>query len=298
MLKRINWKAILFGFIWLVSLSGLVVLMSFVNAKKNEVRCTDLKVLIPGSGNLVERTEVDKILLENQGPLVGRLLEKINIQQLEKALRSNPFIENARVYADMNGVISVQVSQRVPVLRILNYTNQDFYIDKNGLKMPVSPNFTVPVLVANGSIMEDFSGKVDTLKTKIARGLFATAVFIEKDSLWNSQIEQLYVNDKKEIEMIPRVGNHRIILGDADSLENKFRNLMAFYKKALPKVGWDAYKTISIKYADQIVCVKNTAADSARMDSMAANIIIDQLKKANAADSLNEKKDSTSNITH
>jgi cell division protein FtsQ len=30
-----------------------------------------------------------------------------------------------------------------------------------------------------------------------------------------------------------------------------------FYKKAIPKVGWDTYKTINLKYANQIVCEKN-----------------------------------------
>ena len=90
--------------------------------------------------------------------------------------------------------------------------------------------------------------------------------FIRKDSLWDAQIAQLYVNKDHEIELIPRVGNHRILLGDADSLTAKFRNLRAFYKKALPQVGWDTYKLINIKYANQVVGVRNekTKKDSVK----------------------------------
>ena len=135
--------------------------------------------------------------------------------------------------------------------------NVHFYIDGKGLKIPLSDNFTSKVLVANGFIDEDFSGKVDTLSSKVAKDLYRMAFFIRKDTLWDNQIEQLFVDLKGDIEMVPRVGNHKIILGDADSLQTKFRNLLVFYKKAIPKVGWDTYKTINLKYANQIVCEKN-----------------------------------------
>ena len=281
MLKRINWKAVLYTFIWVVSLSGLVVFMSFIEVQKTEVRCSDVKVFIPGNRSFIDRAELDSILLAQQGPLVGRTLNKINIQQLENALKANPFIKMARIYADMDGVVHVQIEQREPVLRILNFANQDFYIDRNGLKIPISENFTARVLVASGMILEGFNGKVDTLSTTIARGLYEAASFIEKDTLWNDQIEQLYVNAQNEIEMVPRVGNHKIVLGTADSLNIKFRNLLRFYKDTLPKAGWEAYKTISLKYANQIVCEKNTltaAADSIMTSEPTEKPVDDSIK--------------------
>ena len=280
MLKKINWKSVLYVFIWVKCLTALIVLMSFIEVKKHDLSCKDVKVLIPGSRSFIDRAQIDSILLAQQGPLVGRWLNKINIHQLETTLKANPFIEMARIYADMDGVIHVQIEQREPVLRILNLTNQDFYIDRNGFKIPTSPNFTAAVLVASGFILEYFSGRVDILKTSIAYDLYATALFIRKDTLWNDQIEQLYVNAQNEIEMVPRVGNHKIILGDADSLQVKFRNLLVFYKEALPKVGWDAYKTINLKYANQIVCEKNllNVADTTMIPTVAPKQAADTIK--------------------
>ncbi len=257
MLKRINWKLIFYCFTWIVCLSGLVVLMSFIGIKKNNQKCTDLKVMLPGTNNFIERDEVDRILLESNGQLVGRKLEDINIHKLENVLKANPFIEYAKVFADMNGVIHVDIRQRKPMIRIINMANVNFYIDENGFKIPMSENYTARVLVANGLIDEDFSGKVDTLGTQLARDLFRTAKFIRQDTLWNDQIEQLYVDLNGDIEIVPRVGDHKIILGTADSLETKFRNLLVFYKKAIPKVGWETYKSINLKYANQIICEKN-----------------------------------------
>jgi cell division protein FtsQ len=280
MLKRINWKAVLYGFIWALSLSGLVVLMSFIEVKKRDLRCRDVKILIPGSRSFIGRTEVDSILLAQEGPLVGRWLNKINIQLLETSLKANPFIAMAKIYSDMDGVIHVEIEQREPVLRVLNVTNQDFYVDQNGYKIPTSPNFTANVLVASGYILEDFNGRVDTLKTGLANDLYSTALFIMKDTLWNDQIEQLYVNPQNEIEMVPRLGNHKIILGNADSLQVKFRNLLALYKEALPKVGWDAYKSINLKYASQIVCEKNplNPTDSTKTSETIAKEVTDTIK--------------------
>lgn len=257
MFKRINWKSVFNYFAWIVCLGGIVTLMSFVEIKKHTVNCTNIKILIPGADNFIEREEIDAILKQSQGQLIGRKLEEINLHAIEEKIKANPYIALATVYADMDGVIHIEISQRQPLLRVINLGGQDYYIDRDGLKMPVSPNFTANVLVANGNILEHFSGRVDTLITKMASDLYKTARFLKKDSLWDAQIEQIFVNDKNDIILIPRVGEQRIILGDADSLETKMTNLLTFYKKAMPQVGWDTYKTINIKYTNQIVCEKS-----------------------------------------
>jgi cell division protein FtsQ len=91
------------------------------------------------------------------------------------------------------------------------------------------------------------------------------------------------VNSDREIELIPRVGNQRILIGNADSLDVKLNNLQAFYKQVLPKVGWDTYKVINVKYTNQVIGIKNE------------NIKADSVKAAKAAkqDSLKTKRDSS-----
>ncbi|MCX2484075.1 cell division protein FtsQ/DivIB [Pedobacter sp. MR2016-24] len=257
MLRRVNWKLVFKCFAWLISLGGIITLMSFVSVKKNTITCTNIKILIPGADNFIEREEIDAILKQSQGTLIGRKLESINLHAIERKIQSNPYIAQSTVYADMDGVIHIEISQRQPLLRVINAGGQDYYIDRDGLKMPISPNFTADVLVANGHILEHFGGRVDTLITKMAADLYRTALYLKKDTLWDAQIEQIFVNDKDDIELVPRVGDQRIILGSADSLEIKMANLLIFYKKAMPQVGWDTYKTINIKYTNQIVCEKN-----------------------------------------
>jgi cell division protein FtsQ len=273
MFKRINWKYTLKCIAWVISLGGMTALMGFVEVKQQAVKCSNVKILIPGADNFIEREEIDAILKQSQGELIGRRLEEINLAEIENRIKANPYIAYAKVYAEMDGVIQIEIKQRQPLLRIINAAKQDFYVDRNGLKMPVSSNFTANVLVANGDIGESFSGRVDTLSSQLAEDLYKTALYIKDDTLWDAQIEQMFVNERKDIELIPRVGNQRIILGNADSIDVKMGNLMAFYKQAMPKVGWDAYKTINIKYTNQIVC-ERTKFDSLAVVARPAKPIV------------------------
>jgi len=273
----------LIGCAWVISLGGLVVLMSFIETKKAGVKCTSVNVSIPGGQYFIDKQEVDHIIEVTSHSLVGRPIENINIQELEDKLKANPFIEFAKVYTEMDGVLRVEVSQRQPILRIMNHYDMDFYVDQNGLKIPLSSNFTARVLVANGFIEELFTNRVDSLHTRLAKDLFKTADYIRKDSLWDAQIAQMYVNSEREIELIPRVGNQRILIGNADSLNVKLNNLQAFYKQVLPKVGWDTYKVINVKYTNQVIGIKNE------------NIKADSIKAAKTAkqDSLRTKRDTS-----
>src|ERR1700761_8139606 len=172
MFKKRVWKRILIGCAWVISLGGLVVLMSFIEFKKSGVVCKDVKIYMPGSQYFIDRQEVQNILGTSSHALIGRRMENINIHDLENKLKANPFIEFAKVYSDMDGVISVEISQRQPILRLMNRFDQDFYVDQHGLKIPLSGNFTARVLVANGYIDELFANRVDTLHTEMARELF------------------------------------------------------------------------------------------------------------------------------
>src|SRR5690606_6339049 len=117
-------------------------------------------------------------------------------------------------------------------LRVISASGIDFYLDTKGLKMPVSLKYAPHVLVANGFIQEGYDrGKDDSIRTEQVQHLFTTAKFVSADSLWNEQVEQLYVNAEEDIELVPRVGTQRIVLGDADSIGRKFRKLELFYKQ-------------------------------------------------------------------
>jgi cell division protein FtsQ len=120
--------------------------------------------------------------------------------------------------------------------------------------------------VANGYIFENMNIDVKKHvhvkqfnkegKSNILSDLQELASYIHHDPFWNSQFVQVFVNKKGEIELIPRVGAHIIILGKADAYQNKLKKLKTFYVKGLNSIGWNDYETINLKYKNQVICSK------------------------------------------
>jgi cell division protein FtsQ len=176
-------------------------------------------------------------------------------------------VAKVRVFENNEGSLFVQIRQREPLLRIINKKFESFYLDESGTMLPVNPNFSARVLVANGEIEDSYLRKpnyrinilalsdsiyYDSLLTN----LYRLTMFITHDKFLKSQIEQVYVDRKGEFELIPRVGNQVILLGRAEDLDEKFRKLYAFYKLGMNKIGWNKYNVINIKYKNQVVCSK------------------------------------------
>jgi cell division protein FtsQ len=81
--------------------------------------------------------------------------------------------------------------------------------------------------------------------------------YTSNNEFWNATVQQLYVNANGEIEFIPRIGNHTVILGDDQLLESKFNKLLLFYQEGMNKKGgWNQYSTINLKFKNQVVCTK------------------------------------------
>jgi cell division protein FtsQ len=74
--------------------------------------------------------------------------------------------------------------------------------------------------------------------------------------VWQAMIGQYNINNVGQLELIPRLGNSTILLGDNSNLEKKIKQLDVFYFDVLRKVGWDYYKVINIMYKNQVVCIK------------------------------------------
>src|SRR5690606_38503234 len=132
----------------------------------------------------------------------GRTLASIPIHQMEVDLREIPFVFSAVVTADMDGLLTVRIRQREAVVRIINEKGLDYYIDRQGYKMPVSLKYVPHVPVVNGHISEPYNGALDSVQTRLVKDIFKTAQFISGDSIWNSQVVQLYVNEQQDIELV------------------------------------------------------------------------------------------------
>ena len=280
-------------FSWIALLGGVTALVGFTQKQKGSQSLSTISIKIdkPATSRFVTTEDV-KTLYSNLGyQFENQNLSDIDIHQLETLLKSNSSVEKAQVYHSLNGKLIVEIKERTPIIRLYNTQNESFYLDKFGSLMPLSNKYAARVLIANGAINIPFSTvhQLEHLESRLnklfrkqnttaventqlitrlkleeenltgaaqLKQLFDLARFISNDKFWNSQISQIFVNKNNDVEMIPRVGNHNIVLGEATDLEEKFQKLLIFYKKGLNNTGWNNYSAINLKYKNQVVCTK------------------------------------------
>ncbi len=262
-MKSINWKLIGVITLWIVGLSAVISSFAFTEIKQRSVLCKSILIDInrDDENYFINKADVLKILYSSGDSLIGTKVDEIPLSLLERLIVANKYIKSAKVFIDIKGNLQVEINQRKPLIRIINSTYQSFYIDEDGNKMPLSTLYSARSIVCNGNILESYDGKNDTLQTAIASSLYALSKFIKANEFWEAQIEQIYIEQNNDFVFIPRVGDHKIIFGDTTNMVEKFDNLMIFYNKALPKVGWQTYHTINVKYKGQIVASRNDIAE-------------------------------------
>ena len=98
--------------------------------------------------------------------------------------------------------------------------------------------------MATGSISTDYATRV----------LAPIGRIIMTDDFWRNQIEQVNVLPDSTIEMVPRVGEHIIYIGQPVGVTRKLERLRKFYQYGLSQAGWNKYSRISVEFNNQIVC--------------------------------------------
>lgn len=283
-MKSINWKLIGIVSLWIIGISAVITSLAFTEIRQQRVLCKKIDISInrDDENYFINKNDILKIIYSTGDSLIGTPIQKVPVSLLERLLKMNKYIDNADVFIDIKGNLQVNVIQRKPMLRIINNTYESFYIDEKGGKMPLSPLYSANVLVANGNIFEKYNAKDDSIQTPILRSLFYLSNVIRNDKFWNAQVEQIYIEQNQDIILIPRIGDHKIVFGDTSNANEKLENLLVFYKKALPKVGWETYHTINVKFKGQVVCSRR---DKAELPVISLN---DSLR--NTVDSVNIKK--------
>ena len=140
-------------------------------------------------------------------------------------------------------MVHVIIKQRIPVIRVMGDNGDDYFLDSSGQRMPRT-DYSCNLLIATGHISMKYGEKV----------LGPVANILRKDEFWNDQIVQLNVLADGTIEMVPRVGDHIIYIGQPTNLRTKLDRLWKFYVYGLNQAGWNRYSRINVEFDNQIIC--------------------------------------------
>lgn len=207
---------------------------------------------------LFTEKELDAYLKDTCGILVGKLVNEVNVDEIEKKILSYPYLQSVEVVVNARGHLIVKAKQHKIVAGVYNKKDEFYYISESGHVVPFSSIGQPRVLIANGDISQSFQPGFEIKKypQNNLYGIWVLACFIENDAFWKAQIGQIYINLQQEIEMVPTVGDHVILFGRISNIEEKFKNLKYLYTKGFKVTGWNKFVTINLKFGNQIPCEK------------------------------------------
>ncbi|MBJ7428800.1 MAG: hypothetical protein JHD28_07585, partial [Bacteroidia bacterium] len=108
-------------FIWLVLGCGLVFAVSFTNNQEKELAVKKVIIQIyPENLEFINRNKVVKTITENGNlnDMSNAKVQDLNTSYIEKKLTENTFLQEAKVYNDLSGIVYIKIYQREPILRL------------------------------------------------------------------------------------------------------------------------------------------------------------------------------------
>ncbi len=249
--RKISVRKIIQAMVTILVTGACVTAMLSAARKQDAQHIKDFSINIKNEQfGFIDKAEVKERLLNDKDIDVKKIsLGRLNIGKMEEIVATNPWVASAQVYIDNRKVVHVNLTQRVPVARLFDQAGNSYYLDNTLAAMPLSDRYIhYTTVVTNVPVLKNDSIG-DALKAQIVK----LVRHIERDSFWSAQVSQIILNDDRAFEIVPVLGNHKILIGDTSNLEEKFENLYAFYKKVMVRIGWDKYEVLDVRYKGQVV---------------------------------------------
>lgn len=211
--------------------------------------CNSVRVVLadgPNDFNVITTEEVESFLKSKKLNIAGHRISDLNADSVERIVEKHPMVRKAECYVSPENDFIIEVLQRKPVFRVMDSQGHDFYVDSEGYKIKKADSFVCYLPVLTGYVDDEY----------VNNTMFGFIKYIEQDEFWSSQIEQIHVNQNRDVILVPRVGDNTITLGLLEDYEVKLEKVKLFYKKGLSVVGWNKYKNINVEFDGQIIAEK------------------------------------------
>lgn len=250
--RKISVRRIMQAVVTLVVVTGSVLAILSASQIQDKAKLAGIDIRIKNEQfGFIDKEEVKNQLLNNRHIDIAKTsMKKLDIRQMEDIMNANPWIANAQLYIDNKHVLHVNITQRVPVARLFERNGNSYYLDHTLRSMPLSDKYIhYTTVVTNVPELKD-----DSFATALKAQVVALVKHVEHDSFWNAQVSQIIVTDDTTgFELVPILGEHRILFGDTNNMQQKFDHLLAFYKKVLNRIGWNKYQVLDVRFNGQVV---------------------------------------------
>lgn len=251
-----QWQKIVIRVLWSLSAAALIVLFVVSWKAKSQKKLKDIQVELVGeSAQALFMDEISiRAILNEQGVHVGLPLEKLNLTALERFIEKTEWVKNAEFFVDNKLVLEAKIEQRIPIARVFTMNGASFYIDNEGWRLPLKQLTVLNLPVFTGFPTDQ--PKLSKPDSALLKDVLKFAKTIQKDSFFMAQVAQVNIEPNGNFQMVPTLGDHLVLLGSVDKLEDKLNRLFTFYKKVWVGSGINAYQVIDCRFDRQVVALK------------------------------------------
>ena len=236
---KINWN-----FVGFVMLSSFVVFLFGFTHQRNKARYLS-KIVISFEDKtppFITLNSVNKMLIQSFDTVTSIPKEALDLRKVEQRLLENKMIHRAEVFITVDGILGANIKQRNPIARVVE--KQDYYLDTEGEKMPLSKVYTARVPIVTGAV------------TKYAKQITDLLLQINQDQMIKSSVVALDVLQDGTLEMRIRKQDFTVLFGTTKNAALKFQNYKAFYQKIKQDSMLTRYKTVDLRFGNQVVATK------------------------------------------
>jgi cell division protein FtsQ len=208
--------------------------------------------------HFVDAAEIENAISIGKNNLVYmRWMDSVSLGKMEKRIEQIAFVRKAEVSIDLNSNLSVDVELVKPVARVIaGGSDFDRYVGSDGEVLPTSGKYASKVITIDGpgSRKLAYNGFLADSNCLAVLDLLR---MIQEDKFWKAQLTHMSIDKDFQLTFYTQVGGQEIEFGPPTDARLKFEKLMAFYEKIVPARGWNAYRRVSVKFKNQIVCQRN-----------------------------------------
>ncbi len=243
-----------------VVLMFLVWSAAITDRKSDKVRDVryDLAHLSDGNDLITVEEIKQKILAAYQIDFRDVKVEHLDLENLEEILEREAFIIDAQAYVDAKRILHIDIAQRTPIMRIMDMQGRNYYLDSEGIRLPLSTHFTARVPVVTGYVNR-YTERLDTAKNNLGAA-FRIVQAARKDTFMQAWLDGINIYSTDEIVLLGNVGRFKVIFGDDQECKEKIEKLKTFFREGLKITGWRDLESINVKYDKQVVTKKFSKA--------------------------------------
>lgn len=271
------WKIIGIVLVWL-AIVGFFVGAALLRHHNEEARKVEvLRVVVVDSAE-VPLVTADKIAqaIQHAGLMpTGKDVDSVSLLAINNLVESNCFVRSSQTFVDYEGVLTVRLTQRKPLVRVITTSGEDFYLTANGHLLPTQQGAAIDLPLVTGDITlpfpRGFKGDMVAWARENEKNSDKNYIFllkltnfvrlVESRPEWGGNIVQIVAEregvkagskaPRTTIKLIPRRGSYTVELGTLDDVEAKLNRWVRFVEAGV--VDLNDPHTLDVAYEGQAV---------------------------------------------